>query len=570
MVRVGFWQPPEVKPAASITNRLSTSCDLLELVEDGLALVLPHARHPHLVDPVAGDAIGNRVGLDVLRSGGLEHLRRRLRHVRGHGLLVVAPRAGDLEGRDAEHVDGVLVDLDEVLPSRQHFAEAGEADRGHGIDQRLLEGVAEAGRVPVEGGLTPALESVAPEELRVLRALQGVAEADDVDAVGPARTVERGLAAQLGELSAGPARDPEMVHEVVAERPTRVAQAVRMLAGRRVEEQARRLQGLRPDEDGAAVDLFRLAGHAVDVEDALGPVLLGIHEHLVGHRVRDEGAVAGGEGVGHGRERRVEVRLRDAALLAGPAVVAGLAAVDGLRQVGRAAQGQGPAQLVLDACLHLPLGAGEAHGRVELAVGQLVDALEHPRDADVLLDLVVVGGEVGVGKRPVLTEAVEGRGLEVEVGVAVALPAPDVRAASDHAGPPLPAEGLPFGGGIGLLEVVHEPVVVVLATRVAILLLGPRLADQVVGLVAIGQLEGGLVLGVVGGREHAARVEKPDLEAGFGQAAWPPSRRRLPNRSRARRMSGPPDLPRDLLGTYRRVRLSRGIATVNAYNLSRS
>ena len=66
MVRVGFWQPPEVKPAASITKRFVDVVGLLELVEDRLLRVHAHPRHAHLVDAVAGDAVRDHVGPDVL------------------------------------------------------------------------------------------------------------------------------------------------------------------------------------------------------------------------------------------------------------------------------------------------------------------------------------------------------------------------------------------------------------------------------------------------------------------------------------------------------------------------
>ena len=46
---------------------------------------------------------------------------------------------------------------------------------------------------------------------------------------------------------------------------------------------------------------------AIDVENAAGAVAVGVHQDFVGHGVRDERAVAGGESVGDGGERRIKI-----------------------------------------------------------------------------------------------------------------------------------------------------------------------------------------------------------------------------------------------------------------------
>ena len=105
------------------------------------------------------------------------------------------------------------------------------------------------------------------------------------------------------------------------------------------------------------------------------------------------------------------------------------------------------------------------------------------------------------------------------------MPAPDVGASTDHAHAALPAERLVVGGGVRLLDVVREPVVVPLAARVAVALLRPRLANQFARLVAVFQLERRNVLGEVVVALRLSRFEQRDLDAGFGEPLGGPSTR---------------------------------------------
>ena len=76
------------------------------------------------MDAVAGDAVEHGERLDVLRAGGLHHLRRGHRHVGNHLLLVLAPRHRDAQHGDAELVDDLGIERDEVVEARQDLAEA--------------------------------------------------------------------------------------------------------------------------------------------------------------------------------------------------------------------------------------------------------------------------------------------------------------------------------------------------------------------------------------------------------------------------------------------------------------
>ena len=240
---------------------------------------------------------------------------------------------------------------------------------------------------------------------------------------------------------------------------------------RRVEQHPHRLLRLRAERDDATEDLLRLTRGAIDVEDAVRPMRCGIHEHLVGHRTGHERASARRHRVRHRRECRVEVRVRDAAVLARTAVMTRLAAVDRPREIGGAALRDRAAELRLDAGADRRLGAGKASaaGRGRRAAPQSLPAC---RDADVLLDEVVVGRDVGVGDRPVDADAVVRRGLEVDVAQAEAGASPDVRAAADDAR--ADPEELRIGlVDVRLVDVVDVPVGIPLADGVR-----PRLTGR--------------------------------------------------------------------------------------------
>src|SRR6266566_2013243 len=66
-------------------------------------------------------------------------------------------------------------------------------------------------------------------------------------------------------------------------------------------------------------------------------------------------------------------------------------------------------------------------GALEQAVGEMRQVLLVAGNAEIEVDLVVVGLEVGVGNRPVFPIAVVRLGLEVVVGKAEREAAPDVR-----------------------------------------------------------------------------------------------------------------------------------------------
>ena len=224
------------------------------------------------------------------------------------------------------------------------------------------------------------------------------------------------------------------------------------------------------------------------------------------------------ERVSDGRKRGVEVRVRDAAVLAGSAVVTWPAAVDRLGDVRRPPDGDSPSELALDASPQLRLRTAHRHRRMEAAVRQLGHVFGLTRNADIVLDQFVVRNEILVADWPVFTVTVERFAVQVLFAQPVALAAPDVGASADDARAALPAERLVSGVGVGLLEIVDEPLVVPLATRVAIALSRPRAPHEVARLVAILELVGLDVLGEVLVALRLPRFEERDLDAGFGES----------------------------------------------------
>ena len=111
-----------------------------------------------------------------------------------------------------------------------------------------------------------------------------------------------------------------------------------------------------------------------------------------------------------------------------------------------------------------------------MAVGQGVIPFCRAADAHIIFDNVVIGRQVFVGEWPVFAVTIVRGGFEIQVAQAVALAAPNQRSPADDP-QPLPGEGFSRGRTVRVLHIVHEPVVVVLHARVALLLHGPRARD---------------------------------------------------------------------------------------------
>ena len=112
----------------------------------------------------------------------------------------------------------------------------------------------------------------------------------------------------------------------------------------------------------------------------------------------------------------------------------------------------------------LHLGGGQPGGPLEDRVGQVGQVLLHPGDAEVEVHLVVVGGHVGVGDRPVLAVAVVGLALEVVVREAEGEAAPDGGLAAEQAR----ADPRVARPGVRVVLLVHHDVLAVVGSSPAL------------------------------------------------------------------------------------------------------
>ncbi len=142
------------------------------------------------MNTVSGNAVEHGEGLDVLRAGSFHHLSRGHGHVRNHRLFVFTPRHRDAQHRDAVFVDGLRIDLDEVVEPRQHLAEPNQANGSQRIEHALFEGCAVAGCVHAEGGRATALKAEAPQIAFLTRTLDRVFHPNGVNAVRALRSAE--------------------------------------------------------------------------------------------------------------------------------------------------------------------------------------------------------------------------------------------------------------------------------------------------------------------------------------------------------------------------------------------
>ena len=96
-----------------------------------------------------------------------------------------------------------------------------------------------------------------------------------------------------------------------------------------------------------------------------------------------------------------------------------------LREDRDASHGESSSELLLDALPQTYFSAAHLHGRKKLAVGQHFILLGSAADADVALNNVVEGREIGVRDRPIHIVAIAAGSFEIYVAQTVAVPPPD-------------------------------------------------------------------------------------------------------------------------------------------------
>src|SRR5882724_8297438 len=145
------------------------------------------------------------VGANILCAGGFEHFTGGVAHVLDHGAFVFAVGHVNFEDRNPVDVSDIGVELDEIVPARKDFAEAGDIDAGARFAKSFLVSFTEAGGTPVEFRRGLALVTKAAEKLFVGRLVAQIAEARDVNADRPYGCAERRLCAEGGKLAAAAA-----------------------------------------------------------------------------------------------------------------------------------------------------------------------------------------------------------------------------------------------------------------------------------------------------------------------------------------------------------------------------
>ena len=196
----------------------------------------------------------------------------------------------------------------------------------------------------------------------------------------------------------------------------------------------------------------------VDEGHARGLAGVRIHQHLVDGRVGAYGEVSRIPGRIDQAGRRIEGGMNVAAADAAEAG-ATPEATRAILVVGEAFGGDAetegrdhPVFLVAQHAPHMHLGGVEVHRALVDRVRQPRQVLRHAGDAEIAVDLVVIGSDVGVGDRPIDAVAVAACRLEVVVGETEGKPAPHIGLAAEDAG----AHPGEVGPGIWVLLLVDE------------------------------------------------------------------------------------------------------------------
>src|SRR4029079_14902342 len=142
--------------------------------------------------------------------------------------------------------------------------------------------------------------------------------------------------------------------------------------------------------------------------------------------------------------------------------------------------GERAPECFLETCAERDLRARHRHRRLGPSVRQAGQAFGHALHADVLLDQVVIGLEIGVTERPVDAGAIVRRRLELEVTDAKRLAAPDVRPSAYDPGTDPDKLRIGFVH-VWLFDVVDEPARVPLADRLGPRLNWPRVGERRLG-----------------------------------------------------------------------------------------
>src|SRR5579871_547770 len=231
-------------------------------VKDRSFRVTPHTRRSHFVNREARRIVVI-VGLYIARAGGCAHLGSGNRHILLHSLLVFPMGAVNSDGRDSPGVDRVLINFKIVVMIRQALAEAIESEPPWpALSQRLFE-------LRAEGDLlhtalptllrSSALESVAAQEVRMLRL--HITKTRHINTVRTPPKLGAILIADDGAIGAATLC---MIHQVMAEFPARVREAIGKFRGRGIQQDARGFQRRSAQEHNLGLEFESGASSGID------------------------------------------------------------------------------------------------------------------------------------------------------------------------------------------------------------------------------------------------------------------------------------------------------------------
>ena len=232
---------------------------------------------------------------------------------------------------------------------------------------------------------------------------------------------------------------PGGIGEILPDDSARVCEAVRKLRRLRVEHQARGLARARGKHDHARISVPLGAALRIDVRHAAGEPAI-VQRDFAGHRVGDERQSSRLERRRDQHIGRREIRVRLAAAAALPAVVTRHSAIVRLRD-HREARGNAPDVEPVGRVLHHQLVAARRWRRQKIAARMVRQIVVVAEDSDQLVDAIVVGSEIRVCDRPVVTQPIATLRPEILGAEAKRDAPPVIGASTDHSRAPPPEVG---------------------------------------------------------------------------------------------------------------------------------
>src|SRR6266550_3658994 len=248
-----------------------------------------------------------------------------------------------------------------------------------------------------------------------------------------------------------------MIHQVVPKLAAGIGKPIGKFRGRGVQQNAGRFQRRSAEEQNASSEFQSLARLPVNNANASRFSSVGIKDDAVYYAVRADRNFPRGL---RSRKRRIqttEIRARDAAARARPAIMASSAPAMPLRQNRRATDRHHAFvwKALRDRILYDHLSTRHLHRRQKFSIRKLRQSLRLPRDSDEILDIVVPGRDVLIANRPVNGDSFAQVGFEIQI-------TPAIRLSSPHDGSPAhmaaanPQERLTWIGGIRVLTIIDE------------------------------------------------------------------------------------------------------------------